>query len=203
MAQSATGMKRGKPSRSARTAKSKRQPRSLGLTYAAVRRELGLSQPAMHRYLERIGSEYIFPAPVTRKTALALVSQAERRNRDRQRRGATVSRWEGPQGNPPFSVSHRYGVASRTYSGILDLTSLIYAELRDAGTSPDPTQHLECIRLLCSQMMRFAANARRLAEEYSKTRSKYNLKKLPDDGNIYFKHLDLINEILDAFRGKG
>jgi hypothetical protein len=119
-------------------------------TYAAVRHELKLSQPAMHLRLETIRSEYVFPAPAARQEAGSRASPSGQRKRNEQRRRSTVSRWEGPLGNPPFSISHRYGVASRTYSGILDLTSLIYAEFRDAGPSSDPAEHLERIQLLCS-----------------------------------------------------
>lgn len=203
MAQSMTGLKRGKPSNAGRTAKGKRQPRSLGLTYAAIRHELKLSQPAMHVRLEAIRSEYVFPAPAARMAATSRANGSEQRKRDEQRRRSMVSRWEGPLGNPPFSVSHRYGLASRTYSGILDLTSLVYAELREAGQSPDPDEHLKRIYLLCSRIKRFAENADNIARQFRGTKAKYNLRHGPDDREAYSLHLELINAILGGFRATG
>jgi hypothetical protein len=197
----ATGRERGKPSRAGGTGKDKRQPRSLGLTYAAVRHDLRLSQSAMHEHLEKIASEYVFPAPAPKRAAGARLRQSERRKQDTQRRRSAISRWERSLGNPPFSVSHRYGVASGTFSGVLDLTSLIYAELREAGSASNPTQHLQRIDELCSRIGRFSATARRLSRRFHEIKEKYNLDKAPDDPTARHKHLDLINAILDGFRG--
>jgi hypothetical protein len=195
----ATGRKPGKRSRT--SGKHKRQPRSLGLTYAAVRHDLGLSQPAMHEHLESIASEYRFPAPAPKKASGTRLRTSDRLKRDAQRRRSVISRWERSLGNPPFSVSYRYGAASHTFSGILDLTSLIYAELREAGSSPDPTRHLQSIEELCSRIARFASIARGLSRRFDEIKDTYELSKAPEDPTAKPKHLDLINAILNGFRG--
>ncbi len=46
--------------------------------------------------------------------------------------GAKVSNWERARDNIPFSVQHRYGTLVKTYSGVLHLVSLFYANFRDA-----------------------------------------------------------------------
>lgn len=191
--------KRGRSGTTVGVIKNKRQPRSLGLTYAAVRSRLGLNQADMHAHLQAIRSDYPFPKAARRKEPKKL-SRSEREQRDRQRRHSMASRWEGPRGNPVFSVSHRYGVASQTYSGVLDLTSLVYAELRNAGQAADPAVHLENIHVLAAQLVSFAETIATAAKNFAQHRTEHRLDASLGDRDAYQLHLDLINLILDGFR---
>jgi hypothetical protein len=99
-------------------------PRSLGVTLRAIRKQLGLSSSKMYERLKATESPYEFP-----------ISKSKVGTKNGQVGGATISTWETAQSNIPFSVQHRYGILSNSYSGIIHLVSLAYANIRDAQSA--------------------------------------------------------------------
>jgi hypothetical protein len=106
-----------------------------------------------------------------------------------------ISRWETAKDNVPFSVQHRYGGIAGTYSGVLHLVSLFYANLRDVATAPeDPSKLQENLKIaqgLIQLSEAIIANSLPNAQHE-------RLSRLANYNDPI--HLDLINEFLDAYR---
>lgn len=124
-----------------------------------------------------------------------------RRDRQNVNPGATVSEWENAAHNLDFSVQHRYGLLSRTYSGVLHIVSLAYANLRDHS---DPNERAK--RDVLKENLDLARGLKHLSEfitsmtqEHARTDSgSFHLAAL-GDGRADEQHLQLINQMLDAF----
>jgi hypothetical protein len=162
-------------------------PRSLGMVLRAIRRKRALDQDEMLELLNRTPSPYDL-----RK------SRADRQNVNP---GATVSEWETAAHNLDFSIQHRYGLVSRTYSGVLHIVSLAYANLRDHG---DPIERDK--RDVLKENLDLARGLMHLSQFISSRTQKHardNAEPLHlaplGDGGADEQHLQLINEMLDAF----
>lgn len=170
----------------------KRQPRSLGMTYAAIRKKCGLSQAEMHRLLEAVQSEYPFPRSTNRE-------RHRSRRQDEQRRRACVSLWESARGNPVFAVTHRYGVAAGAFSGVLDLASLAYAELRNSGAEKDPAPHIEELKRIAQGLDGLATRLQSICATYDAAKVKFCLEGDLNESSVVQEHLALILHIIDGF----
>jgi hypothetical protein len=54
---------------------------------------------------------------------------------------ALISSWEVAASNIPFSIQHRYEVLSNTFSGVIHLVSLFYANVRDQSDPSISEEH--------------------------------------------------------------
>lgn len=160
-------------------------PRSLGMVLRAIRRKRDLDQDEMLDLLNRTASPYEL--------------RKSRRDRQNVNPGATVSDWENAAHNLDFSLQHRYGLISKTYSGVLHIVSLAYANLRDYS---DPTEREKRDVLkenldLAKGLMHLSKFITARTEEHAGDDA--GLQRLAPLGEADEQHLQLINDMLDAF----
>lgn len=164
-------------------------PRSLGAVYEVIRIRLGLSQLEMFSRLEKAKSPYKLRAPKKSSSKSSARSSDARRA---QTAISNISNWENSKHNVDFAVQHRYGVVSGTYSGVLHLISLFYANARDAADHTSRDKYLES-----------RAVARGLASlaEYILNNSPSKLpNNMSQSGRIAPEHERFICDCLDAYR---
>lgn len=166
-------------------------PRSLGMTFEAVRLRTGLDQDAFADLLEATPSDFILPQPRKRKVG-----------REDSGAGPRVSNWERGAENVAFAYQHRYSTLARSLTGFMHLASLIYAQVRDAHGVGLPAEareaKLQFALQLADGITSFGQNARALVEQ---TVGGSDLDGDPDvDDDLKQRHLALINRLLDGHR---
>lgn len=164
-------------------------PRSLGMVLRAIRRRRRLDQDEMMALLDATESPYRL--------------QKERKDSQNKNPSSVISKWENAQSNLDFAVQHRYGLISETFSGVLHIVSLAYANLRDycdpnyserpkhelLNENFDLVQGLVCLSNCISAKSKEIADGR-AAESY--------LAPI-DNRGIDEPHYVAINAMLDAF----
>ncbi len=124
----------------------------------------------------------------------------------RGERDERVQTWESPKGQPTFAVLHRYGLAADVPTGLLHLTSLIYAHLREAGThtKDERRKHLEFIVAIADSLIAFANDTKERVKSFDKhTCPTYRFDRnehLDHDDELAADRSACINDLLDAFR---
>jgi len=146
---------------------------------------MGLDQDEMMRLLVSTKSPYELRKP--------------RKDSNNVNPGAVVSGWETAAQNLDFSVQHRYGLISRTYSGILHVVSLAYANMRDHADHGELAKGdtLNMNYDLANGLVELSAFITSATSECARRRD--FLGRLSSDGRSEEQHLDLINQMLDAF----
>lgn len=169
-------------------------PRSFGLTLEAVRFELDLNRPDMMARLASIAPE-VSPWPFTDY------------NREAENPGGLVGGWEAAKTNPRFGTLHRYGELSGTLAGVLLIASHFYARLRDASNpNEDSKKHLAEINEIARKLRGlsdFAEQEARAAQKALSARQNGRVQLLSQSvgkGRARKKHLQFINDLLDAYR---
>ncbi len=160
-------------------------PRSFGLTLEAIRDELGHDEATMLSVLlDRTDSPYWIKdysrVPKTMKS--------------------TVRDWETALRDPPFGIEHRFGLASKTWSGVLQLISLFDAELRDAGQLDVREAKLEAVRNVAAGLIRLATAVTDMADNYAALGLEQRLGGDLKDEQVRVRHKDLIRELLAIYR---
>lgn len=162
-------------------------PRSFGLTLEAVRDELGWDQAKlMNMFKYEIESRYTI---------------RDYRTADSGKLD-TVSKWESAQHEPPFGVQHRYGLASGTWSGVLHVISLIYADLRDATDAVEREDKLREILALADGLSSLANCARNMVRSYAASELKDQLAGRITDSEVRERHKLVVRSLLAAYRPK-
>ncbi len=166
-------------------------PRSLGSTLEAVRMVTGLDQDAFANLLEATPSEFLLPQPRRRKAG-----------REEGGAGPRISNWERGAENVSFAYQHRYSILARSLTGLLHLTSLLYAQVRDANAVGVATEardaKLQFALEVADGITSFGQGARAVLEEIV---SASDLQGDPDlDDDLRLRHLALINRLLDGYR---
>jgi len=86
--------------------------------------EFSLSQKAMRQALDQVPSDFAL-------------------NAAGERPASQLTRWEMGKDNPPFAALHRYGTASGTRTGIMQVISLIFANWRDAANVAKGREYID------------------------------------------------------------
>ena len=169
-------------------------PRSFGLTLEAVRYKLNLNRPDMMAELASIPFADS-PWPFTDY------------NKDAKNPGGLVGAWEIAKTNPRFGTLHRYGMKSETLAGVLLIASHFYARLRDASDPKEDAQrHLDEITEIVGKLRGLCDFAELEVRDMQESlpsqqcgRAQF-LSLSVGNGHVRKKHLEFINELLDAYR---
>ncbi len=181
--------KSGRPRNSSEAGKSKKMmPFSLGMTFEAIRWRLGLDQGEMRDRLCNIPCEFILP---------------KSHKDDPSNPGQTVSNWERARNNVPFAVQFRYSVIADSYSGILHLISLLYANARDFSIREATDEEKQRILIenkeLADRLKRLSEFILALTNQLQDGTIVNKLHGDPDkDESVRTEHLRLIAEMIDA-----
>jgi hypothetical protein len=192
------------------------QPRSLGNVFRAVR-TYQLVRPFKTDTDGKTCREALKAAQcraqtnsgieITQQAMMQILKEEPSRYSLRQykRPQQAVDGWEGPTGQPPFAVLHRYGQAADTFGAVLHLTSLFYAHFRDAGLNKEQAkENLAVITAIADGVIATAEQAKRDAETFKAVKKKYRFDEdaEADTNNGPLNRLrdDFINHLIDAFR---
>lgn len=148
--------KRGRPIKVAHDRADGPIPRSLGLVFAYIRRDLWKNKSALEldRYF--------------RSGAAAELSKGfcERYNRKKPPSGRRINRYERAERDPAFGTQHRYGVLSGSVTGALHVASLVHACLSCAAHDPKKRdKHLSEAREVALKLQALADAAVKTVEE--------------------------------------
>lgn len=160
-------------------------PRSFGLTLEAVRDELGLDQAGMMLTL----LEYIDPEHPVREYS-----------REPDAMINCISGWETARTHPPFSIQYRYGRVSETWSGVLHLISLFYADLRDASDPTERDAKLSRVHEVADRLIALAQHAKAMAVDFEHGDYERTLGGEITDADVRERHKPVIRELLAAYR---
>lgn len=125
------------------------------------------------------------------------------------RLGARISKYECANSDPSFGTQVRYGIVSDTWSGVIHIVSLLYAQMRDAvGPNNDRMKEIENAKSVLRKLRALIGEAERMIQEFDKKDSEFVAQLASEQDVEVFSNVAkrrshralIIRPLLDAYR---